>query len=518
MQKFGFDFGDPYYTFDGLQFAFRVCTLENVYGINPDTATSSMTNGRLTIETGGYQYAGGQKTCPGTLKADIHKRDDGVCFHVKARHHEVIKGITILIRHLAAPDEEEQIYNWPTLDLNAPSFPHINTPDGTTSFILPDSTILRHRRWAVYREYSGKWVFNLTEDEAYTEQSHEMTGSQWTLLRDRDHHAVSGIWYGMLAKERGLRPWHERSDIPEWFSEVSLVLNMHCEGWTGHVFNTFDRQLDILKWIADRMDGRRVLVYLAGWDGRYYWNYPIYKPSTACGGEDGLFRMIEGAHKLGMHVVPMFGVIASNYKNTKEMGFQKAVCRTAYDLEEICDWTGWDEDLATEPIWQPLNVGEAEFRQHLLHRIHSITDQFQTDGVVLDISGWLPKDPRHDLFNGLSQLIRNLQQRYEDYLIFGENGSDLHWSMIPFYHHGAHLKADHPFFTYCRTAYHLWQGAPGRGSTGVFEGGLNPYQALKVDNPAIPTLAIVQDTLSSHADEMEKVIDMSMKWGDRWLS
>ena len=71
MQKFGFDFGDPYYTFDGLQFAFRVCTLENVYGINPDTATSSMTNGRLTIETGGYQYAGGQKTCPGTLKADM---------------------------------------------------------------------------------------------------------------------------------------------------------------------------------------------------------------------------------------------------------------------------------------------------------------------------------------------------------------------------------------------------------------------------------------------------------------
>ena len=62
------------------------------------------------------------------------------------------------------------------------------------------------------------------------------------------------------------------------------------------------------------------------------------------------------------------------------------------------------------------------------------------------------------------------------------------------------------------------QGAPGRGSTGVFEGVLNPCQALKVDNPAIPTLVIVQDTLSSHADEMEKVIDMSMKWGDRWLS
>lgn len=90
MQKFGFDFGNPYYTFDGLQVAFRVCTLENVYGINPDTATSSMTNGRLTIETGGYQYAGGQKTCPGSLMSEIHKRDDGVCFRAQAKDYSVL--------------------------------------------------------------------------------------------------------------------------------------------------------------------------------------------------------------------------------------------------------------------------------------------------------------------------------------------------------------------------------------------------------------------------------------------
>ena len=35
MQKFGFDFGNPYDTFDGLQIAFRGCTLENVYGDQP---------------------------------------------------------------------------------------------------------------------------------------------------------------------------------------------------------------------------------------------------------------------------------------------------------------------------------------------------------------------------------------------------------------------------------------------------------------------------------------------------
>jgi hypothetical protein len=517
IQKFGFDFSDPYYSVGGIEFAFRVCTLDNVYGIDPACATCSRKNEQISISSEGYQFAGGQKTCPGKLNVEINYRDASMDFIVRANHHEVIKGITILIRRLAAPVSEEKIYQWPTPDVYTPSFPHIITPDGKPAYILPDRTTLRHRRWAVYKEYSGEYVFNLTEDEEYTNRSTKMTGSKWTLIRDQDEKSVSDRWHGMLSKERGLKPWQERADVPSWFREVSLVLNMHCEGWTGYVFNTFEKQLEILKWISGRIKGESVLVYLAGWDGRYYWNYPIYEPSADCGGVDGLQILVDGAHQLGMHVLPMFGVIASNYKNTKEMGFQSAASRSAYDIQEICDWTEWDEDLATEPIWQPLNVGELKFRNHLLNRIYALTDQFQMDGVVLDISGWLPKDPRHNLYNGLSALITTLQTKYTDFLIFGENGSDLHWSIIPVYHHGAHLDPDHPFHTYCRSAYHLCQGAPGKGSTGVFEGGINPYQKMDIDNPAIPTLAIVHDTMLSHSDEMKKIIDLANKWADKWL-
>ncbi len=43
------------------------------------------------------------------------------------------------------------------------------------------------------------------------------------------------------------RSWDDRTDVPAWLCQVSLVLNMHCEGWTGYVFNTFDRQLEILR-------------------------------------------------------------------------------------------------------------------------------------------------------------------------------------------------------------------------------------------------------------------------------
>ena len=240
------------------------------------------------------------------------------------------------------------------------------------------------RRWSVYQEYSGNWVLNLSEDQTYTERATQMQGSEWQLLHDLAAGEAIERWYTLLEAERGLRHWDERDDVPGWLRQVSLVLNMHCEGWTGFAYNTFDQQLDILRWITNRIEGRRVLVYLPGWDGRYYWNYPIYQPSEQCGGSDGLRRLVQGAHELGTHVVPMFGLIASGYHNTRALGLQGTACRTSDDLEEICAWTEWDEDLATDEIWQPLNVGHAAFRQYLRDRIFWVTE------LKLEVGIWFP--------------------------------------------------------------------------------------------------------------------------------
>ncbi len=133
-----------------------------------------------------------------------------------------------------------------------------------------------------------------------------------------------------------------------------------------------------------------MLVYLPGWDGRYYWNYRVHRPSKACGGGEGLQGRVDGVHQLGMRVIPMFGFIASNYKKTRDLCLQQATCRTAYDLEETCDWTEWDEDLSTELIWHSLNIGEAKFCDYFFKRLCWVTDTFGTDGIMLDISGWVP--------------------------------------------------------------------------------------------------------------------------------
>jgi hypothetical protein len=342
-----------------------------------------------------------------------------------------------------------------------------------------------------------------------------MAGSEWILDPRGDHEAAINEWYQMLEEERGLCTWNERNDVPDWSRKVGLVLNMHCEGWTGYVFNTFDRQLEILKWFAERIDGSQVMPFLAGWAGRYYWDDPLYEPSEQCGGRDGLKRLVDGAHELGMHVVPMFSLISSNLQNTRKLGLEDAVCRTVYGIEELCNWTGWDEDLLNDPIWHALNVGNDKFREHLFGRITDITDTFGMDGCMLDISLWLPRDPGHDLFAGLVRLVGDLRARYDDYLVWGENGTDVHLPLLPVFEGASHLPADHPFHRYCRTASHLFTGAPGRCSTGVFESGHSPFHVPSPDSPTIPTAAIVDDTLPAHAEQMEAVVKAAREWAGR---
>src|SRR5262249_32138158 len=72
--------------------------------------------------------------------------------------------------------------------------------------------------------------------------------------------------------------WDARSDVPDWLRRIALVVTLHGMHYTGYIFNDYARMAGILKWIATKIDARRVLVFLASWDGRYYWDYPLYRP------------------------------------------------------------------------------------------------------------------------------------------------------------------------------------------------------------------------------------------------
>ena len=109
IHKFSFDFRDRYFGFDGLQFAFRVCTFENVYGTDPGQVVVTPRGAGIRCEAQSLQFAGGQRQCPGRIVADIWRDDNELKFKATVQHQEGVKGITTLIRGLAAPVGEERI-------------------------------------------------------------------------------------------------------------------------------------------------------------------------------------------------------------------------------------------------------------------------------------------------------------------------------------------------------------------------------------------------------------------------
>ena len=66
---------------------------------------------------------------------------------------------------------------------------------------------------------------------------------------------------------------------------------------------------------------------------------------------------------------------------------------------------------------------------------------------------------------------------------------------------------------YVRIFQHLSRPAPGRGSTGVHEAGFGVYSPeIDVDQRAIPTLTIVDDTFTDHRDGMAAYIEQAKSW------
>jgi hypothetical protein len=61
-------------------------------------------------------------------------------------------------------------------------------------------------------------------------------------------------------------------------------VTLHGQHYTGFIFNTYAQQLEILRWIATQIPAHRTLVFLAAWDGRYYWDYPKYVAPARMGG------------------------------------------------------------------------------------------------------------------------------------------------------------------------------------------------------------------------------------------
>jgi hypothetical protein len=283
-----------------------------------------------------------------------------------------------------------------------------------------------------------------------------------------------------------------------------MVTTLHGQHYTGYIFNDYARQLEILRWMATQMPAGRVLVFLAAWDGRYYWDYPNYKPSDRMGGERGFKTLVSEGQKLGFRMMPMYGTNSANRElpvwSSIASGATKKIDGNTYNL----DWVDWNNDRHMDGWLTYMNVGAESWRKHLESRIAEMIETYHVDAYFLDIVGGHVNSTTGDMHEGTRLLVEDLRKRYPNVVCVGEMPYDALHAFIPMYHAGGGPR----WMKYSKFFQHLSSPAPGRGSSGVHESGFGRFNAetLSLSPNAIPTLQVVDDTFTKHRDIMAEII------------
>jgi hypothetical protein len=521
---FSFDFGDPAFEFEALRFAFRIFTPDNVYGLDPSALSVEHTPARLKITAEGLTWAGGQERCDGRFEAMIEKKGEAIEWEARAWHTEPVKSIATLVDGLpfgrVAPCQQgylvdqsrELLYCYPPVHPYYGEMlysPLLLVEIGSEDLLYMHSLdeVVRPKRFYLRAEEKQFHAEFVVEERAYA-WKHMFHMPRWRLARCKQPAQAYAAQQAHVEKAFQLTPWEERRDVPAWARDLRLVLNLHGEHWTGYIFNTYERMRQILAWVAERIDPGQVLVYLPGWDGRYYWNYPDYEPSPRCGGTEGFKRLADEAHSLGFHLMPMFGANLVNAKRPSFRKLRKAMAHYRDGSPYWANWIDWDNDRAQETYVPMLNLGAKAWRDWLLERISHVVDEYGVEAVFLDITLFWLNDPRYDMFTGTQKLVGSLHRRYPHLLVAGEAWYDAVLGLFPICQ--ATPPPLYPQFIsrYIRSVSHLRHPAPGRGSTGVHEQGFRGFnrESLELNTVQIPTLAIVDDTFEKHRDIMDAII------------
>lgn len=523
---YSFDWPEPSVAFGGLLFSFRLFTRENVYAPSPAAMHVSEEGGVLTLTCDRLTWAGGRETSEGRIVARIRQDGDAIVWDAEADHAQPIKALTAVVRGLPRGKlcpgadgftdykDDAALFQYPHPIWNGWNFTDtIPFPcvvlDAGDSHWLVDSldAQVRPKRWYFQPGPDGYRLELVVEEKGYRWGPH-FACPPWRIARAPSNDAAFERHRASREQLLGLVPWERRTDVPDWLREVALVVSLHGTHWTGYVFNTYARMLEILEWTATQIPGRRVLVFLPAWDGRYYWNYPLYRPDARMGGAERLARLVTRGHELGFHFMPMFGANGANRNHPEFARFADALTVMPDGNTKYIDNADWDVDRTPEGWDFFMNLGAPSWRNWLSGRIAETVERFGMDAYFLDIANAYLNDGRHDMYEGTRDLVLGLRDRFPRVTVCGEYYYDAMFPFIPFYQ--VLGEWTHPALTdtYVRAFSHLSHPAPGRGSSGVHERGFGGFdeKTLGLNDRQIPTITVVDDTFDRYRDVMAEII------------
>ena len=527
FMRFSFEFPEPSVEFEGYRFGFLVFTRENAYGLDARRMTAERTaDGHgMAIHCAGLVWAGGQQTAPGRVTAQLQQSGDFIEWNVTAEMDQPIKAVTTVIRDVPRgrispagnepfdPRDNEVLFGYPfgggdlfggnTAWGLATPFVIVQRAEGDCVFLSSLDDRVRAKRFFFQPGEQAYRVEAVFEAEGWQDQT-TLRVPTWRLGLAKTLDDAVQAHTTHLEHAYHLEPWETRRDAPDWLRRLALVGTLHGMHYTGYVFNDYAHMLEIARWVATRIPPERVLLFLPAWDGRYYWDYPLYRASDRMGGEAGLQRLIQESHGLGFRVMPMFGANAANRRQAMFARIAGAATHKIDGDRFDLNWVDWDNDRHQEGWLSYMNLGVASWRDWLSARIAEVIERYQVDAYFLDIAGGWMNNPQADMHEGMRQLVLGLRARFPQVMPCGEMHYDALLELIPLYHVGLGRAA-----RYARAFSHLSHGAPGRGSSGVHESGFGGFrhETLGLAPGTIPTLSVVDDTFTGHPSMMETVIE-----------
>ena len=293
FMKFSFDFPEPSVNFEGLQLSFRLYTFENTYGLDRESMTVEEKNDGIDLHCSQLVWAGGQEKSPGTLHAQVRRNGSFVEWSATAEMQQPIKSIAAIVRGVPRgkisaggsgffdPKDNEVLLGYPFGGGSLFTARVMNTPlaviqsgEGEFFFLSALHEQVRAHRFYLQpgeRGYRAELVF----ERSGWERSPKIETPTWRAGRTPSADAAFKPHFEHLERAFAIPSWADRQDVPGWFRKVKLVVSLHGMHWTGFIFNTYARQLEILRWVATQIPPAQVLVFLPAWDGRYYWNSTV---------------------------------------------------------------------------------------------------------------------------------------------------------------------------------------------------------------------------------------------------
>jgi hypothetical protein len=317
-------------------------------------------------------------------------------------------------------------------------------------------------------------------------------------------------------------PFEKRKDVPEWFKDVSLVVTLQMEGFTGHLFHTYESALTDAKKIGEKIDGRNVLFYLPGWEGRYYRDYGHYDAENRLGGKAKLIELVKGIHAMGSHVMAMYGVnlVSLDTPDFQSFGPQSEfhLCGGGRCHNGSVDWTGGhDYDFDG---FLSLNIAKKPWQDHLYGEIERNVHDFDFDGAFLDIAALDINDREAEYLPGLFVFSQRIQTLKKGFLVSGEGCYDAMLMSMPLFQSGHtdgkmnyHDVPYEGFFTpYAREFAHLSLGDVAFHSTGVHELGFNQEDRAPLRKGILPTLSLIDGTLEKAEKDVSSIIQQAKEY------